>query len=422
MAATAQVGEPVTDAKGVLLADIGERTDAGGRVAAADVDIRAFNHIETTPGSAPEGDLRGMTIGVKDNIDVAGMPTTASSQVLQGNVAERDATVVARLRAAGAAFIGKTNLDEFAYGTFSPPTRNPWDPKRIPGGSSGGSAAAVAAGMCVAALGTDTAGSIRIPAALCGVFGLTPRRPGDMTGIIPLAPSLDRCGPLARDPNVLAKLWTAMDGRRVERPRDEFTVAVLDVNGLHVDTEVVSRYSDFVSALQADETCTVVGKAAPPTGRWERPGGIVLMWEALVEHRERRWFPARAELYSPDVRRNLGYATTFEAAEVDEARSAMDGLRQEYAGLMDEVDVVLTPTTPCVAPRFEEITVENRRSWIKHLGRTAAHLNFCSLAAVTIPLWSSDSHLPWGIDAIARDEWTALDFAAAHAPQGVGSG
>ena len=150
-------------------------------------------------GPDPARPLRGIPIGVKDVIDVAGLPTTAASRVLAGNVARSDAPVVARLRAAGAVIVGKTNTQEFAYGAVSPPTTNPWDPGRIPGGSSGGSGAALAAGHCLGALGTDTAGSIRIPAALCGVVGLKPR-PGlvSLGGVIPLAPSLDVVGPMAR--------------------------------------------------------------------------------------------------------------------------------------------------------------------------------------------------------------------------------
>src|SRR5216683_4636792 len=142
--------------------------------------------------------LWGTPIGVKDIIDVAAMPTTAASRVLAGNVAIADAPVVARLRAAGAVVLGKTNTQEFAYGAVTPGTSNPSDPSRIPGGSSGGSAAALAAGHCLGALGTDTAGSIRIPAALCGVVGLKPRAGRvPLDGIIPLAPSFDVVGPMA---------------------------------------------------------------------------------------------------------------------------------------------------------------------------------------------------------------------------------
>jgi aspartyl-tRNA(Asn)/glutamyl-tRNA(Gln) amidotransferase subunit A len=130
---------------------------------------------ELTDGEL-QGPLHGIPVGIKDLIDVAGLPTTASSRVLAGNIAAGDAPVVRDVRRAGAVIVGKTNTQEFAYGVVSAPTRNPWDLERIPGGSSGGSAAAVAAGMCPGALGSDTAGSVRIPSSLCGITGLTPRQ------------------------------------------------------------------------------------------------------------------------------------------------------------------------------------------------------------------------------------------------------
>src|SRR5206468_1307742 len=161
--------------------------------------------------------LWGIPIGIKDIIDVAGTPTTANSRVLAGTVPHADAPVVARLRAAGALILGKTATHEFACGTVTPGTSNPWDLGRIPGGSSGGSAAALAAGHCFGALGTDTAGSIRIPAALCGVVGLKPR-PGIVPreGVIPLAPSFDVVGPMARTVGDVALLWEVLSDVPVE--------------------------------------------------------------------------------------------------------------------------------------------------------------------------------------------------------------
>nr|MBA3429961.1 amidase [Actinomycetota bacterium] len=173
----------------------------------------ARSQAQDSSDAVRDGRLHGVPIAIKDLIDVAGLPTSASSEVLAGNIAATDASVTARLRSAGAVFVGKTNTQEFAYGVVSAPTRNPWDTACIPGGSSGGSAAAVASGMCLGALGTDTAGSIRIPAALCGVTGLKPR-PGTvpMDGIIPLSWSLDTCGPLARSAADVDLMWQALSG------------------------------------------------------------------------------------------------------------------------------------------------------------------------------------------------------------------
>ena len=165
------------------------------------------------------GPLHGIPISLKDNICTRGIRTTAGSKVLEDFVPDQDATVARRLRRAGAVLLGKTNLHEFAYGVTNVnphlgPARNPWALDRIPGGSSGGSAAAIASGLCFASIGSDTGGSIRIPAALCGIVGFKPTF-GRVSchGVIPLAPSLDHTGPLARSVADVAILLRAIAGR-----------------------------------------------------------------------------------------------------------------------------------------------------------------------------------------------------------------
>src|SRR5205823_3454117 len=167
--------------------------------------------------------LHGIPVGIKDIIAVRDVHTTAGSQVLADYVSLEDATVVEQLRKAGAIIIGKTNTHEFAYGTYTPPTRNPWDRTRIPGGSSGGSAAALAANMCLGAIGSDTGGSIRIPSACCGVTGLKPTY-GRVScyGVIPLSWSLDHVGPLGRSAEDCAILFDAIVGYD---PRDPNSVS-----------------------------------------------------------------------------------------------------------------------------------------------------------------------------------------------------
>src|SRR3984893_1053006 len=156
-------------------------------------------------GRCDRGPLHGIPISLKDNIHTAGIPTTGGSKILKDFIPEHDAQVVRMLQAAGAVLLGKTNMHEFAYGVTSNnphfgPVRNPWDPAPIPGGSSGGSAAPVAAGLCYGSIGTDTGGSIRIPASLCGVTGLKPSTGRvSVEGIVPLSPRLDFVGPLARN-------------------------------------------------------------------------------------------------------------------------------------------------------------------------------------------------------------------------------
>jgi aspartyl-tRNA(Asn)/glutamyl-tRNA(Gln) amidotransferase subunit A len=172
----------------------------------------AARDAETAAGR-PRGPLHGMPVAVKDLIDVAGVVTGAGSPKLAANRAERDAPVVERLRAAGAVVVGKTRTHEFAYGVLTPGTVNPWDQSRIAGGSSGGSAAAVAAGMVRLALGSDTAGSIRIPAACCGVVGFKPTYGAvPTTGVLPLSWSCDHCGPIAASVTEAAQLFEVLSG------------------------------------------------------------------------------------------------------------------------------------------------------------------------------------------------------------------
>src|SRR6184192_3647804 len=171
-------------------------------------------------GHRDRGPLHGIPISLKDNINTKGIRTTAGSKILKDFIPQHDARVVVLLKEAGAVILGKTNMHEFAYGVTSHnphygPVRNPWDPARIPGGSSGGSAAAVAAGLCYGSVGTDTGGSIRIPAALCGIVGLKPTFGRvSVTRVVPLSPRLDCVGPLARSSGDAAALLDAIFVRR----------------------------------------------------------------------------------------------------------------------------------------------------------------------------------------------------------------
>src|SRR5689334_2247584 len=238
-ATAAQTASDLLDASLAAIAEHGARTNAfilvdevGARQAARAVDDERRRGIDRGP-------LHGMPISIKDLIDVAGQPTTAASRVRAGHVATRDATVVQRLREAGAVIIGKTNLHEFAMGTTSEDSaygavRNPRDPTRSAGGSSGGSAVAVATGMGLGSIGTDTGGSIRIPAAACGVVGLKASLgeiPTD--GVIPLSRTTDHVGPLGRTVQDVAWLWAAMADQPLTavEPRDAATLRVGRLGG-----------------------------------------------------------------------------------------------------------------------------------------------------------------------------------------------
>jgi Asp-tRNA(Asn)/Glu-tRNA(Gln) amidotransferase A subunit family amidase len=211
------------DASLAAIAEHGPRTNAfilvdadGARATARALDAEQRRGIDRGP-------LHGMPISIKDLIDIAGQPTTAASRVRAGHIATHDATVVERLREAGAVLIGKTNLHEFALGTTSEesafgPVRNPHDVSRSAGGSSGGSAAAVATGMGDASIGSDTGGSIRIPAAACGVVGLKPSL-GEVPvdGVVPLCATFDHVGPLTRSVVDAANVWAVLSGRKIPR-------------------------------------------------------------------------------------------------------------------------------------------------------------------------------------------------------------
>jgi len=367
------------------------------------------------------GPLHGVPVAIKDVIDVRGVPTTAASRVLDGEPAPDDAPVVARLRARGAVLVGKTNTQEFAYGVITPGTANPWDRSRIPGGSSGGSAAAVAVRASLGALGTDTAGSVRIPAALCGVSGLKPTRGAvPMAGIIPLAPNMDVCGPIAGTARDLAILWEAMSGDRSALPEGRADVTL---GAPEASSEVVETEPEVASAVEATVD-TLVGLGArrvpadlPPFAEWDEPRTTVLMHEALEVHRRAGWYPGRADRYTEETRGYLERATPITLQDVSAARRVLAPLEGRLLEAFDAVDVLVLPTTPIVAPTMAEAArttpTSRRRPVVGKLTRICGPVNWCGLAAATIPCGVGEGNLPIGVQFVARDESTALDVAIA---------
>lgn len=388
-------------------------------------DLRAFLHVEdegalvaaraATEEVARNGSqspLFGIPLAIKDLIDVVGMPTTAASKVFS-RIPEKDAPVVARLREAGAIVLGKTNLDPFAYGVFSEPTRNPWDRTRIPGGSSGGSAAAVAAGMSLGALGTDTAGSIRIPAAFCGVAGLKPRNQAVPTdGIVALSPSLDSCGPLARTVEDLALLWAAMSGGTPVSDDAPRIGIVADEALGEMDPSLATSYARAAGHLR-DSGIEVVPVELPDFSAWAQPASYLLVSEALEAHRSAGWYPARAELYTDEVLGNLRYAEGLSPERLADEIRPLGPLRAAFHEALAGVSAVLLPATPLRAPSIEGLSSDPtlRRKVTREVARFATPVNCCVAAAVTIP-WELVDGLPVGIDVVAADEATALGVAA----------
>ena len=359
--------------------------------------------------SAPRSALHGVPVGIKDLVDVEGLPTTASSRVLEGNIASSDAPVVAALRAAGAVIVGKTNTQEFAYGVVSAPTRNPWDTNRIPGGSSGGTAAAIAAGMTLAGIGTDTAGSIRIPSSLCGISGLKPRPdviPVD--GIIPLAPSLDACGPMARTVADLRILFEALDGGLGSAPEARgLRLAVpgsAEVAGANAG---VQGAVDSALALLVDEGLSRAEVDLEPFADWDRPRSMPLMLEALEVHTSRGWYPERADRYTEETLGSLRYAERLTPEKVEAARAPLAALAENLMGVFADADVLVLPTTQTTAPTVDESSARDdghRTPVVRALTRLCGPVNVCRLAALSIPCGFDQGGLPIGLHLIGRDE------------------
>ena len=369
--------------------------------------------------------LWGIPIGVKDIIDVAGMPTTASSRVLAGSVPQADAPVVARLRAAGALILGKTATHEFACGTVTPGTSNPWDLGRIPGGSSGGSAAALAAGHCLGALGTDTAGSIRIPAALCGVVGLKPR-PGIVPteGVIPLAPSFDVVGPMARTVSDVALLWEVLSDGPVELgSATGLRVVFAPPDALpELEPEVAAAYASALEALSGI-AAGVREADVVPFASFDGPRSAVLMSEALQVHRSHGWWPARAGDYTEETRDYLRHAEeNLSPGAVEAARAECRTLAARLVSALDGADVLVTPTLPCVAPTHEEAARRSEGSPRRPIGmkltRIPGPVNVAGLAALSAPCGVGTGGLPIGLQLIGRDEETVLTMGMAYEREG----
>jgi aspartyl-tRNA(Asn)/glutamyl-tRNA(Gln) amidotransferase subunit A len=389
-------------------------------------------------GHRDRGPLHGIPISLKDNIYTSGIRTTAGSKILKDFIPRDDAVVVAQLKQAGAVILGKTNMHEFAYGVTSNnphygPIRNPWDLERIPGGSSGGSAAAVAAGLCYGSIGTDTGGSIRIPASLCGVVGLKPTW-GRISceGVVPLSPALDCTGPLARTVRDAAILTGALYFR-VGREPDLSKPATLRVNPRKIclgiprqlffdalSTEVRKAFDSAVRDLcKAGMTTTDI--SIPLLDEAEDTGNHIAWVEATLFHSQQGYFPARASDYGEDVRSRLEMGARVSALDYLQALEIQKQLvvQLHMALAESDADAIIVPTTPIVAPLINEETTRigaheyPTRALLLRLNRPA---NLAGVPAISLPCGFSPSGLPIGLQIIGgvSSEAVLLRIAQAY--------
>lgn len=374
--------------------------------------------------------LLGIPLGIKDLIETRGVRTTAGSRVLADFVPEQDATVVVQLRDAGGIALCKTNTHEFAYGTTTPPTRNPWNTAHIPGGSSGGSAAAVAAGECLAALGTDTGGSIRIPAAACGVTGLKPTF-GLLSrfGIVPLSWSLDHVGPIARSVEDCALLLDTLAGYD-PRDADSVDVPLLNFNAAlarqREPAEAVSgtrigipnQY--FYRNLDPEVEHLVRSAAQVLSGlgaiivEVDIPSSIDEMFtvyrgiqrpEAYTFHAEQGWLDARSTLYQPDIYEAILGGSVYSARDYIVAQRARRDFASGMRAVLAAVDALLTPTLPEPARRVDRINEPAIYNGVEEPAGYALRytfpFNLTGQPALSVPCGFTSSGLPVGMQLVA---------------------
>ncbi len=401
------------------------RTNAFIRVDADEARAAARAADEARAQGSDKGPLHGVPISLKDLINVAGQPTTAASRVLKGGIAVRDAPVVTRLRQAGAILIGKTNMHEFALGTTSEDSafgavRHPRDAARSPGGSSGGSAAAVATGMGLGSIGTDTGGSVRIPAAACGVVGLKPSLGEVPTqGVIPLSFSLDHVGPLGRTVQDAAWLWAAMAGRPLDRlvVPEPTTIRLCQLGAYFAlaTGEVRAAFERAVDDLRA-RGVTITEKVLPGTSTIAQVYVHVALPEAAAWHA--RYLETRSADYTPNVRARLESGRPISAVDYLKARAARRALRHVVDAALADCDALMVPTLPFVAPLIGATGVTVDSDTGESLPIRAGMLrqtqlfNLTGHPAISIPLRTPG--LPVGLQLVgARDQTAGLLAVAA---------
>jgi aspartyl-tRNA(Asn)/glutamyl-tRNA(Gln) amidotransferase subunit A len=368
------------------------------------------------------GPLHGVPIALKDIFATAGIRTTCGSPVLRDWVPARDATVVQRLTAAGAVLLGKLNMSEFAYGEVHPDVgapRNPWDLERFTGGSSSGSAAAVAAGLCFGSLGTDTGGSIRGPAAHCGIVGLKPTYGlVSRAGVVPLSWSLDHVGPMARTAEDAALLldaiaaWDPADPTSSSPPpparRRTLRGLARTLRGLRVGVltqfldggtapEIVARVRDAVTVLES-LVGTVEEVALPHSDQIVPAWWTICLAEAAAYHQPT--LARQPQDYSDRVRARLLAGLAIPAAQYLQAQRVRRAVVAACAALFRRVDLLVLPAAPAEAPPIAAVTSGGPWEAMRERIRLTAPFNLTGLPAVSVPCGFTASGLPVGLQIV----------------------
>lgn len=385
------------------------------------------------------GRLHGVPIALKDLLNTKGIRTTAGSQVLAEHIPNEDATVVTKLREAGAILLGKLNMHEFAFGVtnkndYFGKTRNPWDVERTPGGSSGGSGAAVAAGLAFAALGSDTGGSIRTPSALNGIYGLKPTF-GRVSkyGAIPLAWSLDHIGPMTRSVEDLAIVLQSIAGfdkndpTTVNRIVPDYESSLnMNISGLRVGVPT-NYFFDFIEdevalsvkvAINQLEKlgATLVEVTIPELELSEYSELVTIQSEAAAYHYDT--LQGKSHLYGNDVRTTLQAGQLVTAVQYVKAQQVRRLLQEALVRVFKEIDVIAAPTVSMVAPKWKEsfkMIQGESKAVAAEFVRFAAPANLTGIPSLSVPTGFSSERLPIGMQLMGRpfEESTLLAIAAA---------
>lgn len=403
--------------------------------------LRAAEAAEKAIASGTyRGPFHGIPIGLKDLYLTKGVRTTGASKILASFVPAYDATVVDRLKRAGAVIVGKLNTHEFAYGgtTDSPyfgPTLNPWDRQRTPGGSSGGPGAAVATSMALAATGSDTGGSIRIPCSYCGIPGIKPTYGrASRYGILPLSYSLDHPGPMTKTVKDAALMLTIIAGQdpkdpsTVDLPVPDYAKALTgDIKGLrlgvpkehffeHVDPEVDKAVREAINLLE--RLSAGVEVVSLPNRKYALACELaIILAEATSIHEH--WIQARPSDYAPDVRTLTEFGFFIPATDYVKAQRVRNLVRQDFEKAFERVDVILTPTTPTPALLHGQQKVkigDYEEGALDAVWRFTYTVNVTGLPAMSVPCGFTKAGLPIGLQIIGRafDEETVLRVGHAY--------